>query len=343
MVRDYALADAEKMMGDVHPDSVFSLRDGSEIKSLKELYSRLQGMDDSVFSHHVNDERNDFSNWVRDVHKDYRLANSLGSSRSREDALKAVGDRLYELKNVVYKRKSRAVSETETAAERLEKILTEAAQAKVKELRKKKQDSGSDPSVVDLATGRSVVIKQDKGGDRKIRNVPFSLKERSGKGIEIARPGKRSGMKTDKKISIMPEKRKAEAIDDKVSGPTAEDLLDNSDDEVRGCIAGEADELKRLAESTSTPRQVVKEVSSIFSGSSFRVFREDMKRMFHSPPKAGDIDDDEDDREEEESTGGSVKEPTAGDHVRSGATVIDGKTDVDKKEIVISHLKRVFK
>jgi S-adenosylmethionine/arginine decarboxylase-like enzyme len=121
------------LLADVPADKVFNLKDGAQISSMCELYSRLCGMDDAVFAHHVTGERNDFSAWVRDVHKDYRLANSLSPSMSREEAISVVGKRLYELEKLVSSANCMAlvtVPKEETASERLEKILSEAAKAK---------------------------------------------------------------------------------------------------------------------------------------------------------------------------------------------------------------------
>jgi outer membrane protein assembly factor BamA len=53
---------------------------------MKELAKGLVTMSDEVFAHHANLERNDFSNWVRDVIKDEKLANDLASATSKVQA-----------------------------------------------------------------------------------------------------------------------------------------------------------------------------------------------------------------------------------------------------------------
>jgi hypothetical protein len=95
------LMDVENLLKDVHPERAFVLKDGSSIKNLQELYSVLQGMESHVFEHHVNEERNDFGNWVKDVHKDYRLANSLFSAGTKDEAVKAIGSRIYEIEKKI--------------------------------------------------------------------------------------------------------------------------------------------------------------------------------------------------------------------------------------------------
>jgi hypothetical protein len=85
---------AEKRLNDVPGDVVFHCYDGQTLKSLKELQTALAGMDREVFNHHVAEGKNDFSNWVRDVISDEKLANDLEKSLNREQAAKAVSSRI---------------------------------------------------------------------------------------------------------------------------------------------------------------------------------------------------------------------------------------------------------
>ncbi len=54
--------DAKKILADVSQDQAFNFSKGSCAKNLEELYSELISMNNDEFSHHVNEERNDFSN-----------------------------------------------------------------------------------------------------------------------------------------------------------------------------------------------------------------------------------------------------------------------------------------
>jgi hypothetical protein len=51
--------------------------DGKRLYSLTELCLALDNMQDGVFSYHVNTEKNDFHNWVRDVFKLDEIAKSI--------------------------------------------------------------------------------------------------------------------------------------------------------------------------------------------------------------------------------------------------------------------------
>jgi len=78
---------AAKFSQDVPMEHVFVLNDGRRLKNLNELVVMLQDMNDSVFSHHVNDSKNDFANWVRDVINEKDMANSISSKRTKKELL----------------------------------------------------------------------------------------------------------------------------------------------------------------------------------------------------------------------------------------------------------------
>jgi hypothetical protein len=70
------------------PQKYFFLHEGGELKSLEELFIELQAMEPRVWEHHVNAERNDFANWVRDVMGDRYLAHKISNVTAKDDLLK---------------------------------------------------------------------------------------------------------------------------------------------------------------------------------------------------------------------------------------------------------------
>jgi hypothetical protein len=54
---------------EVSPEFYFRLADGREIKSIEELLGVIRNMEEGVFNHHVNAEKNDFMKWIEDVTK----------------------------------------------------------------------------------------------------------------------------------------------------------------------------------------------------------------------------------------------------------------------------------
>jgi hypothetical protein len=84
---------------DVHPEHVFKLKSGATIKNLYELANELSSMDEEVFRHHVNEEKNDFHNWVLHIVRDEHLASVFSEIRDRRLMLAAVEKRIDDLEN----------------------------------------------------------------------------------------------------------------------------------------------------------------------------------------------------------------------------------------------------
>lgn len=72
----------------------FGVRTVGSQKNLQELETALREMEDETFSHHVSEARNDFSNWVKDVIGDDKLAGDLNRSKTKTQAAKYVDDRI---------------------------------------------------------------------------------------------------------------------------------------------------------------------------------------------------------------------------------------------------------
>jgi hypothetical protein len=68
---------AQEFLSMVPEKLVFWCHDGRVLKNMKELGEALTTMADETFAYHSNSEKKDFSNWVRDVIGDKRLAKDL--------------------------------------------------------------------------------------------------------------------------------------------------------------------------------------------------------------------------------------------------------------------------
>ncbi len=71
-----------------NPDQYFYLHGGGSLRSIEELFAELQTMDQTTFRHHVNQQRNDFASWVRDVMDDRFLAKNIELTQDRDQMLK---------------------------------------------------------------------------------------------------------------------------------------------------------------------------------------------------------------------------------------------------------------
>lgn len=82
------------LLDDVPADKLFHTVDGKHLKNLYELLDYLSKCSHEHFVYHVNDRKNDFATWVRDVIQDNELANSLSVERNKQHYVKKVKQRI---------------------------------------------------------------------------------------------------------------------------------------------------------------------------------------------------------------------------------------------------------
>jgi hypothetical protein len=92
-------------------DNPFWLSDGNSLKSLQDLHQATDKMSDDVFTNYVNDDKNDFSNWIKDVHGDHELAHSVVNASSASDVHGIVKKRIKQLGNVARNSNKRKTKE----------------------------------------------------------------------------------------------------------------------------------------------------------------------------------------------------------------------------------------
>lgn len=79
-IKEEQLKEIPKEKPDEH---FFVLADGKTLKDLADLADALETMSNKTFKHHVNESKNDFSNWVRDVLKEGELAEEISEAKNR--------------------------------------------------------------------------------------------------------------------------------------------------------------------------------------------------------------------------------------------------------------------
>jgi hypothetical protein len=81
---------AKKPLKKAPAEYIFWCHDGSTFSDLLELAEGLRMMSDATFAFHANREKNDFSNWIRDIIGDIELADALMLVTSRPEAVSCV-------------------------------------------------------------------------------------------------------------------------------------------------------------------------------------------------------------------------------------------------------------
>lgn len=81
---------AERRLANVADQYVFWCHDGRIIKSIRELKDALELMSDATYAYHAGKEKNDFSNWVKDIIGDDKLARDMSKSSDKRQAFEYV-------------------------------------------------------------------------------------------------------------------------------------------------------------------------------------------------------------------------------------------------------------
>ncbi len=87
----------KEFLNEVEGGKEFYLKNGRIIRSLEELAREIKELDMETFLEHVNEERNDFENWVRDVIGDVVLAKRLEKVKRQTTIGKIISGRVVEL------------------------------------------------------------------------------------------------------------------------------------------------------------------------------------------------------------------------------------------------------
>ncbi|MBN2111880.1 hypothetical protein JW707_02145 [Candidatus Woesearchaeota archaeon] len=85
-----------KLLGEAPKEYEFYLKDGRRLKNLFELVDALEDMQDDLFKEHVNEMKNDFSNWIKDVFGEVNVAKEIEKISDRIETQKALLKRLIE-------------------------------------------------------------------------------------------------------------------------------------------------------------------------------------------------------------------------------------------------------
>jgi hypothetical protein len=118
-----------KLNDSVGDQFYFHLSNGAVLKSARELLDSLEGMDDGTFRHHVNQERNDFSNWINDVYGSRSLAEQVRGCTTKDSvaaclrkAIQGTAGPQAKAKNS--KKKERKIKQVSVPSAKKEKILS---------------------------------------------------------------------------------------------------------------------------------------------------------------------------------------------------------------------------
>jgi hypothetical protein len=74
----------DKLIKGIEPFVCFN---GAQLNSVKDLGLALEDMNEDVFNHHVNNEKNDFSDWIMNCAEDEDLANIIKPIKDQKEMM----------------------------------------------------------------------------------------------------------------------------------------------------------------------------------------------------------------------------------------------------------------
>ena len=116
---------------EVKPENYFWLKDGRALKNLQELSDALENMSDDIFNHHVNTEKNDFANWIRDIIDNKKLSDKIAVCKSKLEMYQAIK------KKFAKKKEKPSVQEIKERDKDVEEIIERKTKPTVKHVIKK--------------------------------------------------------------------------------------------------------------------------------------------------------------------------------------------------------------
>ncbi|MBN2422961.1 hypothetical protein JXB41_07075 [Candidatus Woesearchaeota archaeon] len=92
---------AKSFLSDVPEDKVFYAINGKILKNLEQAAEYIKRIDENVFRHHVNENKNDFHNWISHVIGDDDLAKKINKHKRSKAIYKTIKNRVDQLKKRV--------------------------------------------------------------------------------------------------------------------------------------------------------------------------------------------------------------------------------------------------
>ena len=78
--------EAQRLLANVPEEQAFWSSDGQVFRNLQDLHAGLHKMSDETYYYQSNAEKHDFSNWLKDVVQDEKLAGELAKHIDRHGA-----------------------------------------------------------------------------------------------------------------------------------------------------------------------------------------------------------------------------------------------------------------
>ena len=99
----WTLEDVNKVLSDVQShDQAFFFCDGTIARNIYELIDGIERLNSAGFVWHVNREKNDFANWIRNILKYPELADRLAKSKDQKEHIAIIRQAVETLESMAF-------------------------------------------------------------------------------------------------------------------------------------------------------------------------------------------------------------------------------------------------
>jgi len=99
------------VLKDVEPENCFWVNNGPIVRNIYELMGAIQHMKDETFKYHVNNEKNDFSTWIRDALNDAELVEELLKTTEKNKTLEKIRGRVEYIEREIDRKRKKEIVE----------------------------------------------------------------------------------------------------------------------------------------------------------------------------------------------------------------------------------------
>ncbi|MEK6967498.1 MAG: DUF5752 family protein [Nanoarchaeota archaeon] len=138
MRRKISTVEANRILARTPEQVSFWLCTNKKLYSLRELSATLSAISDEVFRYHVNRDKNDFENWIRDIIQDRELAREISRIKTKETLNRKITDRVEQLTRILKSAKPKKTVK-KRAKKKSGKKKAQKKSAKKKRIKKKKR------------------------------------------------------------------------------------------------------------------------------------------------------------------------------------------------------------
>ena len=108
---ELSLQEINKFLSDVQNEKSLWINNGPVVHNLYEFVGAIRSINDDTFRYHVNETKDDFGLWIKEVITDSNLAEEISKIKDKEKFARAIEKRISSLERLASKRQEQLLKE----------------------------------------------------------------------------------------------------------------------------------------------------------------------------------------------------------------------------------------